>query len=170
MQIFEQEIRDGLESQLKSAASISYACVAEPSKNSLHNIKHIKSLASLDDSDLYYVQSILVTSTWNKNDDIFDKTEVWAAKNTPEDKPTNLDHEEKTIVGHITSSWPITDDGVLIDENTPVENLPNKFHILTGSVVYRGFSSPDLMDRTNKLISEIESGTKYVSKIGRAHV
>jgi len=163
MQIFKQEILDGLESKLQSSASVSYACVVEPSNKTNHNIKHVKSLASLEDSDLYYVQSILVTSNWNKNDDIFDKSEVWAAKNTPEDKPTNLNHDERTIVGHITSNWPITDDGVLIDENTPVENLPEKFHILTGSVIYKGFSSEDLMERTNNLIAEIESGEKYVS-------
>jgi hypothetical protein len=163
MHIFEQEIRDGLEEKLKSQASISYACVVEPSNKTNHSVKHIKSLASLQDSDLYYVQSILVTSSWNKNDDIFDKDEVWAAKHTPEDKPTNLNHDENVIVGHITSNWPITDDGVLIDENTPVENLPQKFHILTGSVIYKGFSSEELMSRANTLISEIESGTKYVS-------
>jgi len=163
MHIFEQEISDGLEEKLKSQASISYACVVEPSNKTNHSVKHIKSLASLQDSDLYYVQSILVTSSWNKNDDIFDKDEVWAAKHTPEDKPTNLNHDENVIVGHITSNWPITDDGVLIDENTPVENLPNKFHILTGSVIYKGFSSEELMSRANTLISEIESGTKYVS-------
>lgn len=163
MHIFEQEIRDGLEEKLKSQASISYACVVEPSNKTNHSVKNIKSLASLQDSDLYYVQSILVTSSWNKNDDIFDKDEVWAAKHTPEDKPTNLNHDENVIVGHITSNWPITDDGVLIDENTPVENLPNKFHILTGSVIYKGFSSEELMSRANTLISEIESGTKYVS-------
>lgn len=163
MQIFDQEINDGLEEQLRSSASLSYACLVEPSNKTNHNIKHIKSLASLNDTDLYYVQSILVTSNWNKNDDIFDKTEVWSAKNTPEDKPTNLNHDERIIVGHITSNWPVTDDGVLIDENTPIENLPDKFHILTGSVIYRGFSSEDLMERTNKLISEIETGNKYVS-------
>lgn len=163
MQIFEHEIQDGLADKLKSCASITYASIVEPSHNTNHNVKHIKSLASLNDTDLYYVQSILVTSNWNKNDDIFAKEEVWAAKNTPEDKPTNLNHDENTIVGHITSNWPITDEGVLIDPNTPVENLPEKFHILTGSVVYKGFSSPDLLERTNTLISEIESGTKYVS-------
>ena len=163
MQIFEHEIKDGLADQLKSCASITYASIVEPSNKTNHNIKHIKSLASLTDTDLYYVQSILVTSNWNKNDDIFDKEEVWAAKNTPEDKPTNLNHDEGVIVGHITSNWPITDDSVLIDPNTPVENLPNKFHILTGSVVYRGFSSPSLVERTQTLIAEIETGTKYVS-------
>lgn len=163
MIVFEQEIKDGLEEQIKSQASISYACHVEPSKSNNHNIKNIKSLASLTDNDLYYVQSILVTSSWNKNDDIFDKSEIWLARHTPEDKPTNLEHDEALIIGHITSNWPITDDGILIDDNTPIENLPNKYHILTGSVIYRAFTNPELKSRAEKLISEIENGTKYVS-------
>lgn len=163
MQIFRQEIEDGLEQIIKTQASVSYASVAEPSASSNHNIKNIKAIAGLQDSDLYYVQSILVSSSWNKNDDIFDKEEVWAAKNTPEDKPTNLNHDENIIIGHITSNWPITDDGMIIDENTNVENLPDKFHILTGSVIYKGYTSPELRERTSALIQEIENGTKYVS-------
>lgn len=164
MHIFKQEIEDGLENKISSSASISYACMAEPCSNNVENgMKHIKSLASLNDSDLYYVQSILVSSSWNKNDDIFDSSEVWAARNTPEDKPTNLEHDENTIIGHITANWPITIDGILIDENTPIENLPEKYHILTGSVIYKAFSSPELRERSEKLISEIENGTKYVS-------
>jgi len=163
MKIFKQEIEDGLEHAISSAASISYASVAEPCSKNDPKIKHIKSLASYSDSDLYYVQSILVSSSLNKNDDIFDPSEVWIARNTPEDKPTNLEHDENTIIGHITANWPITEDGILIDENTPVENLPEKYHILTGSVIYKGFSSQDLRDRAVKLISEIENGTKFVS-------
>ena len=165
MDIFSAEIADGLENQLKSSASIIYASVVEPcSNNGLSNsLKHIKSLASLNDNDLYYVQSILVSSSWNKNDDIFDKSEVWAARNTPEDKPTNLEHDESVIIGHITSNWPITEDGILIDEDTPLENIPEKFHILTGSVIYKAFTSPELKERSEKLIAEIESGQKYVS-------
>ena len=164
MHIFKQEIEDGLEHLVTASASISYACMVEPCANNIQsNMKHIKSLASLNDSDLYYVQSILVSSSWNKNDDIFDKSEVWLARNTPEDKPTNLEHDENTIIGHITANWPITVDGILIDENTPIENLPEKYHILTGSVIYKGFSSQDLRDRSDKLIAEIENGTKYVS-------
>lgn len=164
MHIFKQELADGLEYKIASSASISYACMVEPCSTSIqNNMKHIKSLASLDDSDLYYVQSILVSTSWNKNDDIFDKTEVWAARNTPEDKPTNLEHDENTIIGHITANWPITVDGILIDENTPIENLPEKYHILTGSVIYKGFSGQDLRQRSEKLIAEIENGTKYVS-------
>lgn len=165
MIIYNQEKLDGLEETIKSKASISVASVAAPiSENSKKTIaKNLKALASYDDSDLYYVQSILVTSSWNKNDDIFDKTEVWQAKNTPEDKPTNLEHDENTIIGHIVSNWSITDDGILIDESTPVENLPEKFHIVTGSVIYKAYVNPELKERTSKLISEIENGSKYVS-------
>jgi hypothetical protein len=163
MKIYEQEKLDGLEESLKASASISYACVVEPYGGSKKDSKYFKSIASFDDEDLYYVQSILVSSSWNKNDDIFDKVEVWNAKNTPEHKPTNLEHDEHSIIGHIVSNWPITEDGILIDENTPIENLPEKYHILTGSVIYRGFSDEDLRARSMKLISEIEDGTKYVS-------
>ena len=98
-----------------------------------------------------------------KNDDIFDSKEVWAAKNTPEDKPTNLEHDEAVIIGHITSNWPITEEGILIDDNTPPEELPDKYHILTGSVIYKAFTSPELKERSDKLIAEIQDGTKYVS-------
>jgi hypothetical protein len=165
MQLFQSEYDDGIADLVASSASVTYACVAEPCHNKaiVNSLKHIKSIASLDDQDLYYVQSILVTSNWNKNDDIFDSQEVWLARKTPEDKPTNLEHDESIIIGHITSNWPITEDGILIDENTPLENLPQKFHILTGSVIYKAYSSPALKERSDRLIAEIEDGTKYVS-------
>lgn len=163
IQIFEQEKKDDLEDLILATACISYASQVEPCVVNNKYFQPVKSLASYDDSDLYYVQSILVSSSWNKNDDIFDKAEVWKAKNTPEDKPTNLEHDENLIIGHITANWPITEDGILIDENTPIENLPEKYHILTGSVIYKGFSSPELRERSQKLIAEIEDGTKFVS-------
>jgi hypothetical protein len=162
MIIYDQEQDDGLSAKILAASSVSYASVAEPcSFNS--STRYFKSLASYNDSDLYYVQSILVSSNWNKNDDIFDKNEVWQAKNTPTHKPTNLEHNENIIVGHIISNWPITTDGILIDPETPIENLPDKFHILTGSVIYKAFSNTELRERSEKLISEIESGSKFVS-------
>jgi hypothetical protein len=163
MQIFTAEREDGLEAKISSSASISYASIAEPCHPNKSQIRKFKSLASVQDSDLYYVQSILVTSSWNKNDDIFDKDEIWMARNTPEDKPTNLEHDENLIIGHITSNWPITEDGILISEDTPIENLPEKYHILTGSVIYRAFTSPELKERSDKLIAEIESGDMFVS-------
>jgi hypothetical protein len=74
MHIFEQEIKDGLQEQIAAKSSISYASVATPSlSSSAHNIKQIKALASVNDDDLYYVQSILVTSSWNKNDEKYSR-------------------------------------------------------------------------------------------------
>lgn len=160
--IYDIEKEDGVAEKILASNSVSYASFAEPCSLIPHN-KFYKSLASYDDKDLYYTQSILVTTNWNKNDDIFDPYEVWAAKNTPEHKPTNLEHNENIIMGHIISNWPITQDGLLIDQNTPVENLPDIFHILTGSVIYKAFSNPELRERAEKLISEIQDGSKYVS-------
>jgi len=164
MIIYEQEIADGLEHKINSSASFSYSSQANPLSKEKNKLKeNIKSLASLRDEDLYYVQSILVSTTWNKNDDIFDKDEVWAARHTPEDKPTNLEHDESIIIGHITSNWPITEDGELIDEKISMSELPEKYHILTGSVIYTAYTNPELKGRAEKLIAEINEGTKYVS-------
>ena len=162
MQIFQQEYDDGIADAIKASASISYASALEPCDKTIKS-NTFKALASMQDSDLYYTQSILVSSSWNKNDDIFDKDEVWAARHSPEHKPTNLEHDEGIIIGHIVSNYPITEDGILIDENTPVENLPEKYHILTGAVIYKSYTKPELRERTEKLVSEIENGTKYVS-------
>jgi hypothetical protein len=171
MIIYDQEIADNLEELIKASASISIASIAQPSESEAFNNtlrieqddKKLSSLASYNDKDLYYVQSILVSSSWNKNDDIFSKEEVWAAKNTPEDKPSNLEHNENLIIGHIVSNWPIDDDGQMLDPSTPTEQLPDKFHIVTGSVIYKAYTTPELKDRAEKLIAEIENGTKYVS-------
>lgn len=163
MNIYEQEKLDGLEEKIIASNSIAYA--SQITKNDLIEESKIKNKisASINDSDLYYVQSILVSSSWNRNDDIFDKEEVWLAKNTPEDKPTNLEHDENLIIGHITSNWPIDENGNIISDDVKLEDLPEKFHIVTGSVIYRSFSSPELKDRSEKLIQEIEQGNKYVS-------
>jgi hypothetical protein len=166
MQIFQAEKEAGLTELLSAKSSIVYASLAEksePSNITKEKIKENKALAGIEDTDLYYTQSILVTTSWNKNDDIFDPKEVWEAKSTPTHKPTNLEHNENIIVGHITSNWPIDDDGKIIENNTNINELPNKYHILTGSVIYKGYTEPDLRERTSALIEEIESGKKYVS-------
>lgn len=162
MIIYSQETDDGLADKISASTTISYASIVEPCEVEQNQIK-TKTLAAVDDADLYYVQSILVSSSWNRNDDVFDRAEVWAARKTPEDKPTNLEHDENTIIGHITSNWPIDNEGKAIADDIGMDELPEKFHIVTGSVIYKAFSSPELKERAEKLIAEIEDGTKYVS-------
>jgi len=175
MHIYQQEWDDGIAEQVMANASIAYLVQIQPTTKQTTDLAKAsfnyqlimdlesKSLASVTDEDLYYVQSILVSSSWNKNDDIFDKAEVWKAKNTPEDKPTNLEHDEDQIVGHIVSNWPIDSEGKKIPDNLEMEQLPDKFHIVTGSVIYRNFSNPELRERAELLIQEIEAGKKFVS-------
>lgn len=165
MKIYQAEKDAGLTEVLSAKSSIVYASLAEKSDNFASNSKTIdnKAFAGIEDSDLYYTQSILVTTSWNKNDDIFDPIEVWLAKSTPTHKPTNLEHNENLIVGHITSNWPINEEGEIIVDTTDVNELPAKFHILTGSVIYTGYTEPELRERSQSLINEIESGNKYVS-------
>ena len=162
MIIYSQETDDGLAEKISASNSISYASIVEPCDIEQNQIK-TKSMAAMNDADLYYVQSILVSSSWNRNDDVFDRAEVWAARKTPEHKPTNLEHDENLIIGHITSNWPIDNQGKTIAEDIEVDELPDKFHIVTGSVIYKAYSSPELKERAEKLIAEIENGTKYVS-------
>ena len=98
MQIFQQEYDDGISELISSSKSISYASLAEPL--SIDSVsKKMKAFGSVQDADMYYVQSILVSSNWNRNDDVFDPQEVWKAKETPEHKPTNVNHDENLIVG-----------------------------------------------------------------------
>ena len=164
MNIFQQEYDDGLDKLLDSSKShITFSSLAFPAIEPEVIRNNFTSSASYNDDDLYYVQSILVTSNWNKNDDVFNAAEVWAARKTPEDKPTNLEHDEKTIVGHIISNWAVDENGKVLDETMAAEDLPEKFHIITGSVIYKAYTDPELKMRSQSLINDIESGQKYVS-------
>ena len=165
MKIFKQEIIDGLAEKIKATASIAYCIQLEPNKDVQFNEAVFKAVAAKLSSKegLYPTKSILVSTVWNKNDDVFDKGEVWMAKSTPEDKPTNLEHDEKKIVGHITGNWPITEAGELIPDDTPIDELPDKYHVLNSAVIYTLWQDKDLSERTATLIGQIEAGEKFVS-------
>jgi hypothetical protein len=119
--------------------------------------------ASIKDSELYYHTAILVTSNWNKNDDVFRPDIIWAAKDTPVHKPTNLGHDSTKIIGHMTASWPIDEEGKVLGISD-AKDLPPKFHILVGSVIYKVWpSSEEYEQNVEKLLEQIEAGEKYVS-------
>ena len=119
--------------------------------------------AGANDSDLYYTKSILVTTNWNKNTDVFDKVETWAARATPTHKPTNIEHDEKQLVGHITDCFGMTVDNEIIPDNILVDDLPNVYHLVNGAVIYKGWRDKELAARASTLIEQIEKGEKYVS-------
>lgn len=169
MKIYKAEIDAGLEKQIKANASIAYTMPTmldrdvASSKTLSTDIKDIIAKAAAEDDDVFKVYSILVSTSWNKNDDVFSPEEVWTSRSTPLYKPTNLEHNEKEIVGSIIGNWPVDKNFDLIDNNMSTDELPDVYHILVASVIYRQWQDPEYRSRAEKLIKEIQSGQKSVS-------
>lgn len=166
MEIYKAEIEDGLGDLLSSTNSVAYCGVAKcftPSTEEQESMKIIASEASenKDQIDLFYLESVLVSTGWNKNDDVFDPKETFAARTTPEDKPFNFMHDEKDIIGHITGNRVVDFQGNAIAEET--ENPPTEFNILTTAVIYKEWSDVDQRQRIQKILAEIEEGEWFVS-------
>ena len=171
--VYKSEIEDGLQEAIASNNSIAFAAPVSMSQMTESQEAVARDLAldkllskaesNPDQFDLYYLNSVLVSTGWNKNDDVFDREETWGARNTPEDKQFNFGHNEKDIIGHITSSIVLDQQGNVIDDSTSPENLPEKFDIVTSAVLYNSWSDPELKERMTKVISEIEEGKWYVS-------
>jgi len=109
--------------------------------------------------DLYYLNSILVSAGWNKNDDVFDVADLWAARETPIDKPFNYMHDDSDIIGHMISSAAMAEDGSIV-KDVP---LPERMDLVTSAVIYKTWSDPDQSSRVNSLISKIDEGNLAVS-------
>lgn len=160
MLIFDQEKLDGLESLMSDKLSFEgQARIRGKTDIETEIMKKVQASANPDQPDLFYLDSILVSIGWNKNDDIFDKDETWGARNTPVDKQFNFMHDEKDIIGHITSAN-------VIDENNDVysgDEPPEKFHIQVQSVLYKHWSDESLQERMDKLVAEIKEDKWFVS-------
>ena len=120
--IYEAEKADNLAEQIKANASVAYIAQVDshiPTKSEMDLAKVVafETLATNKDQfDLYYINSVLVSTGWNKNDDVFDTRETWAARTTPQDKQFNFGHDEKDIIGHITDNMVISRDGTVVEE------------------------------------------------------
>ena len=168
MKIYASEKEAGLEEAIKASASVAYSSPVAfyiPNKEQEESIKHLvvadekATSENKEQFDLYYLSSILVSTGWNKNDDVFDLQEAWRAKDTPVDKQFNFMHNEADIIGHITGSV------VLDQEGNEIEDIINaeKFDIATSAVLYNSWTTPELKERMSKLIAEIEEGKWFVS-------
>ena len=145
--VFDAEREAGLEEQIKSQAPLAYVSQLCPAKAPVKNkksfktlnkdlLKDLKATAGQKDGDVYNTFSILVSTSWNKNDDVFAQDEVWAARQTPTYKPANLEHDEKQIVGGIIGTWPVDSEYKLIAEDSNPDSLPDTYHLLVSSVIY----------------------------------
>ena len=161
MKIFKQEVLDGVADKVQADTTVAYCsqavvCTANP------EVAHkIQASANPKQIDLYYIKSILVSTGWNKNDDVFAPEQTWAARTTPEDKQFNFMHNENDIIGHITGSYVVDRQGATIAADT--ETAPSEFDIITEAVLYNSWTNPDNRERMQKIIDEIEQGKWFVS-------
>jgi hypothetical protein len=109
------------------------------------------------------LEAVLVSTGWNRNDDVFDQQEVWAARHTPEDKKFDLEHVGDDIIGHITSVRAVNGEMQPVPDETNGGSLPTKLHLLTGAVLYRVWEKKDLQDRMDKIIAELAEAKWFVS-------
>jgi len=173
IKIYQKEINDGIGELVKSTASVAYCSPATVHKNSVEAAKEVISKNCNDDVldkvvaenknqiDLYYLESVLVSTGWNKNDDVFLSEATWSARNTPEDKQFNFMHDENDIIGHITGSYVLTKDGKAVADDDVAK--PDEFDIVTQAVLYNSWTDEENRERMQKIISEIEDDKWYVS-------
>tara|TARA_B100001123_G_C15339220_1_gene1034079 strand:+ start:4062 stop:5573 length:1512 start_codon:yes stop_codon:yes gene_type:complete len=163
MKIYKQEKIDGIADLVKSQSSLAYCTQANIAvdKPQADQLKKILAKSNPDQYDLYYLESVLVSTGWNKNDDVFAAQEVWSARNTPEDKQFNFMHNENDIIGHITGSYILDKKGKKVDAKE--EQGPSEFDIITQAVLYNSWTDPENRDRMQNIISEIEEGKWFVS-------
>lgn len=166
MKIYQQEIIDGVAEKVRADVTVAYCSPAvissNPSDMDDDFLAKIKAeSANPKQIDLYYLKSVLVSTGWNKNDDVFSPAETWAARTTPEDKQFNFMHDENDIIGHITGCYVVDREGNAIAQDT--EQAPEAFDIITEAVLYNSWTNAENRQRMQQIIAEIEEGKWFVS-------
>ena len=129
-------------------------------KSQREEIESVEDLIGKDQPDLALIVSILVSTGWNGNDDIFTPAELWKARTTAQHKPMNDGHDECSILGHIIQSRAVDKVGeeiVLAENETP----PNEFDIEVAGVLYKVL--PSLEARIEEIIEKANAGEMFVS-------
>ena len=169
IKIYPKEIDDGIGELVESTASVAYCSEAKINTAAIETAKDVISDPSIlekimaenkDQIDLHYIESVLVSCGWNKNDDVFLAQSTWDARSTPEDKQFNFMHDENDIFGHITGSYVLTKDGKAVADG---EEMPEDFDIITQAVLYNSWTDEENRERMQKIISEIQEGKWFVS-------
>lgn len=111
--------------------------------------------------DLMAVNAVLVSTVWNKNDDVFSQEETWEARNTPIYKSVNIGHAGRegvgnNVVGVIVSSFTVNKDM----DFCYGEDCPDDFkHIIVGMRIWDKY-----FPTHSKYIKDgIDAGKMFVS-------
>lgn len=121
--------------------------------------KKDKKTKSTDDKSLVLanIRSILVSSGFNLNNDVFLPEELAQAIDTPVDKPINLEHDEISIIGHMTSSRLLDQEGNEV--NVADEDLPINLDVEVEGVLYKEIFPEEVA----QIIEGAKTGESFVS-------
>lgn len=166
--VYKQEKLDKIDHLVKSQSSIAFACQVKASDEQVKSYLQetfLKTSAAVDRNqpDLFYLDSILSTIGRNKNDDIFISEEMYPARHSICEKPLNIGHKQVDVIGHVTSSISINDDFDIIEDACAMEDLPDKWHILVGMVLYKVWEDKTQAEKVEKVIAKINDGTMHTS-------
>lgn len=172
MQIFDIEKADGLQDKL-SQSSICLAAPCSISDKKLTKIElddfiatlrsnadfnSLKDLIGIDQPDLALLVSVLVSTGWNLNDDVFLSEELIAAKDTPIHKPIDYEHDPKVILGHIIKSRLVDKTGKELGISG---ETPANFDIEVAGVLYKSMPVIDILIKD--IMEKANSGQMFVS-------
>lgn len=164
VKVYANEISDGISEVIANNNSVALLSVAK--SLIIEDIKKAQALMSeygINQPDLHCLRTVLVSTGWNNNEDVFDPNEVLKSWKSPVHKQFNYMHNEKDIIGHITGSFLLDFDNNIITEKYILENSLKNFSIGTDSVLYTAWSDPDLRERMDKILEEIEKNEWFVS-------
>jgi hypothetical protein len=167
--VYKAEREAGLDKAIRTNTSVAYSCKLETVESDkvvqpvIQNVPSFVIATNENQIDLHYLKTIMVSSGWNLNDDVFDKTELWSARATPEDKPFNYNHNPADIIGHITACQVVDNKYVPVADDLTIDEIPDNIHILTNAVLYKVFADEKLQKRIDKIIAEINQGKWFVS-------
>lgn len=169
--IYKAELEDGIAELITANASLSYITKAsvkeggpKPFDEKQHTFPAIQNFvkaANQNQIDLYYLNDIMVSCNWNDNDDVFIKEEVWPARATCVDKPFNLEHSPREIIGHTTEQFAVASDGSIIADNSSLDSVPDDFDVLNNTVIYRFHQDKEYKEKIDTIIGEISEGNKW---------
>lgn len=100
-------------------------------------VTYLKSGQSITPVDSYWFSAILVSTNWNRNDDVFTPDETWPAKDTVVNKPVSWKHnaseDNNEVIGVVLRSVPV-------DINyAPIQDKKDYFHIAVSAIIWNKY-------------------------------
>lgn len=171
MQIFEQEIKDGLELRLRAESKVVLSAairLADAPVIELSDDFISKAFANSsyqpNAKELFYMENIVTSSAWNGNDDVTLKSELKRAYQSCIHKPVNVEHADRNIIGHTISARLVKEDYSDADMETLDDaDEIGMIHLLAGDVIYKVWHDPSFENSVAKIIDEIKNNDWSVS-------